>query len=118
LADAGSAVSEAAGLRCECRRALVERHEALEVPGVDSRDDRLEHLLRRGRRHLKPPFRYTVMCHGIATIRASGQYVNIGDTEMSHEVATKRKYELKKRAEEMAGTHLRITEAAIELHGT
>ncbi len=31
---------------------------------------------------------------------------------------TKRKYELKKRAEEMAETHLRITEAAIELHGT
>jgi AcrR family transcriptional regulator len=30
----------------------------------------------------------------------------------------RRKYELKKRAEEMAGTHLRITEAAIELHGT
>ena len=31
---------------------------------------------------------------------------------------TKRKYELKKRAEEMAETHLRITEAAIELHAT
>ena len=31
---------------------------------------------------------------------------------------TKRKYELKKRAEGMAETHLRITEAAIELHGT
>jgi AcrR family transcriptional regulator len=30
----------------------------------------------------------------------------------------KRKYELKKRAEEMAQTHRRITEAAIELHGT
>jgi AcrR family transcriptional regulator len=30
----------------------------------------------------------------------------------------KRKYELKKRAEGMAETHLRITEAAIELHGT
>ena len=29
-----------------------------------------------------------------------------------------RKYELKLRAEEMAETHLRITEAAIELHGT
>jgi AcrR family transcriptional regulator len=37
---------------------------------------------------------------------------------MSHEIAPKRKYELKKRAEEMAETHLRITEAAIELHGT
>jgi AcrR family transcriptional regulator len=30
----------------------------------------------------------------------------------------KRKYELKKRAEEMADTRRRITEAAIELHGT
>ena len=37
---------------------------------------------------------------------------------MSHESPPKRKYELKKRAEEMAETHLRITEAAIELHGT
>ena len=37
---------------------------------------------------------------------------------MSHEIVPKRKYELKKRAEEMAATHLRITEAAIELHGT
>jgi AcrR family transcriptional regulator len=37
---------------------------------------------------------------------------------MSRETAPKRKYELKKRAEEMAGTRLRITEAAIELHGT
>jgi AcrR family transcriptional regulator len=37
---------------------------------------------------------------------------------MSHEMPTKRKYELKKRAEEMAETRLRITEAAIELHGT
>ena len=30
----------------------------------------------------------------------------------------KRKYELKKRADEMAQTRLRITEAAVELHGT
>jgi AcrR family transcriptional regulator len=37
---------------------------------------------------------------------------------MSREIEPKRKYELKKRAEEMAKTHLRITEAAIELHGT
>jgi AcrR family transcriptional regulator len=37
---------------------------------------------------------------------------------MSHEIRTKRKYELKKRAEEMAETHRRITEAAIDLHGT
>jgi AcrR family transcriptional regulator len=37
---------------------------------------------------------------------------------MSREIRTKRKYEMKKRAEEVAGTHLRITEAAIELHGS
>jgi len=37
---------------------------------------------------------------------------------MSREIAPKRKYQLKKRAEEMAETHLRITEAAIDLHGT
>ena len=37
---------------------------------------------------------------------------------MSHQKSPKRKYELKKRADEMAQTHLRITEAAIELHGT
>ena len=37
---------------------------------------------------------------------------------MSRENPPKRKYELKKRAEEMAETHLRITEAALELHGT
>jgi AcrR family transcriptional regulator len=37
---------------------------------------------------------------------------------MSREISPRRKYELKKRAEEMAETHRRITEAAIELHGT
>lgn len=37
---------------------------------------------------------------------------------MSPEISTKRKYELKKRAEQMAETHQRITEAAIDLHGT
>ena len=37
---------------------------------------------------------------------------------MSRETRTKRKYELKKRAEEVAETRLRITEAAIDLHGT
>src|SRR5918998_1501329 len=37
---------------------------------------------------------------------------------MSRENPAKRKYELKRRAEEMAETRLRITEAAIELHGT
>jgi AcrR family transcriptional regulator len=37
---------------------------------------------------------------------------------MSSETSAKRKYELKKRAEDMARTHERITEAAIDLHGT
>jgi AcrR family transcriptional regulator len=37
---------------------------------------------------------------------------------MSRESPAKRKYELKKRADQMGETRLRITEAAIELHGT
>ena len=37
---------------------------------------------------------------------------------MSRQSPPTRKYELKKRAEEMAETHRRITEAGIELHGT
>ena len=37
---------------------------------------------------------------------------------MTSETRTKRKYELKKRADEMAQTRRRITEAAIGLHGT
>ena len=37
---------------------------------------------------------------------------------MSHEKSDRRKYELRKRAEQVADTRLRITEAAIELHGT
>ncbi len=37
---------------------------------------------------------------------------------MSRENEPRRRYELKKRADEMAETHRRITEAAIELHGT
>ena len=37
---------------------------------------------------------------------------------MSRESVPKRKYELKKRAEQVGETRLRITEAAIELHGT
>jgi AcrR family transcriptional regulator len=52
------------------------------------------------------------------TVPPPKQYVKIDDTVMSREMPTKRKYELKKRAEGMAETHLRITEAAIELHGT
>jgi AcrR family transcriptional regulator len=37
---------------------------------------------------------------------------------MSRDISPKRKYELKKRAADVAATHRRITEAAIELHGT
>ena len=37
---------------------------------------------------------------------------------MSRETTHKRKYELKKRAEQMGETRQRITEAAIELHGS
>ena len=37
---------------------------------------------------------------------------------MSREITPKRKYQLKKRAEQMGVTRRRITEAAIELHGT
>jgi AcrR family transcriptional regulator len=37
---------------------------------------------------------------------------------MSYERSGKRKYELRQRAEEMARTRRRITEAAVELHGT
>ena len=59
-----------------------------------------------------------MMCHGNAIVLPCERYVKIGDTVMSRENLPKRKYELKKRAEEMAETHLRITEAAIELHGT
>jgi AcrR family transcriptional regulator len=37
---------------------------------------------------------------------------------MSDEMTAKRRYELRKRADEMAGTRRRITEAAVRLHGT
>ena len=37
---------------------------------------------------------------------------------MADQIRTRRKYELKKRAEEMAETRRRITKAAVELHGT
>jgi AcrR family transcriptional regulator len=37
---------------------------------------------------------------------------------MSRETSPKRKYELKQRADDMAETHRRITDAAIELHAT
>src|SRR4051812_8298277 len=63
-------------------------------------------------------FQDTVMSHGSATIHRPSRCGKIGDTVMSRDISTKRKYELKKRAEDMAATHRRITEAAIELHGT
>lgn len=44
--------------------------------------------------------------------------VKIHCTEMSTEMPPRRKYELKKRAAEMAETRQRITAAAVELHGT
>ena len=54
----------------------------------------------------------------MATVPSSQQYVKIDDTHMSRERAPKRKYELKKRAEQVGETRQRITEAAIELHGS
>src|ERR1700754_5044485 len=53
-----------------------------------------------------------------AKVQTSDRSVKIDDTDMSRESPPKRKYELKQRAAEMAETHRRITEAAIELHGT
>src|SRR4051812_29545713 len=60
-------------------------------------------------------FRDTVMCYERPKIQIAPRSDKVDDTDMSRE---KRKYELKKRADGMAETHLRITEAAIELHGT
>ena len=54
----------------------------------------------------------------MTTIHASEPYGKIHDTIVSHELQTKRKYELKKRADQMGATRRRITEAAIALHGT
>src|SRR3990170_3766702 len=48
----------------------------------------------------------------------SAESVKIGCTAMDIQKNPKRKYELKKRAEEMAETRRRITEAAVGLHGT
>jgi AcrR family transcriptional regulator len=50
-------------------------------------------------------------------IRRFVPYVKIGCTPMADE-RSKRPYRLKKRAEAMSDTHRRITEAAMELHGT
>jgi AcrR family transcriptional regulator len=53
------------------------------------------------------------------TVHAPPRCGKIDDTVMSREINPKqRKYQLKKRAEAMADTHQRITDAAIELHGT
>src|SRR5262245_9378558 len=57
------------------------------------------------------------MCNDLATVQLSPRSVNIGSTAMSYESST-RKYELRKRADAMADTRQRITEAAVELHGT
>src|SRR4051794_3195506 len=66
-------------------------------------------------------FRDTAVCCGTtAKVRARQPCViiRIDDTMMRREMPPKRRYELKKRAEDVAATHRRITEAAIELHGT
>ncbi len=52
------------------------------------------------------------------TLRAPAESVKIGSTVVDRQIQPKRKYELKQRAVEMAETRLRITEAAVELHGT
>jgi AcrR family transcriptional regulator len=54
----------------------------------------------------------------MATVPSPERCVKIDDTMLSREIPHKRKYELKKRAEQVGETRLRITEAAIELHGT
>lgn len=59
-----------------------------------------------------------MVCYGKPTIPPAEGSVKIGDTTMSRENVPKRRYELKKRAEQMAETQQRITDAAIELHGT
>jgi AcrR family transcriptional regulator len=58
------------------------------------------------------------LCVAECTVHHAGRYGKIDDTIVSHEISTKRKYELKKRAEQMGETRRRITEAAIELHGS
>ena len=52
------------------------------------------------------------------TVPPSERSVKIDNTMVSRESPPKRKYELKKRAEQVGETRLRITEAAIDLHGT
>ena len=54
----------------------------------------------------------------MATVPPSERCVKIDNTMVSRESPPKRKYELKKRAEQVGETRLRITEAAIDLHGT
>ena len=52
------------------------------------------------------------------TIRTTREHVNIGCTVMAYEKTSKRRYQLKKRAETMAETRRRIAAAAVDLHGT
>ncbi len=54
----------------------------------------------------------------MATVPPYERCVKIDNTMVSRESPPKRKYELKKRAEQVGETRLRITEAAIDLHGT
>jgi len=54
----------------------------------------------------------------MATVPSSVPCVKIDNTIVSREIPPKRKYELKKRAEQVGETRMRITEAAIDLHGS
>jgi AcrR family transcriptional regulator len=56
-----------------------------------------------------------MVCSGIGSVGNAAGSVKIGCTLMSPQ---KRKYELRRRAEGMQETRRRITEAAVELHGT
>ena len=52
------------------------------------------------------------------TVRHPGESVKIGCTDMDDQKPPRRRYELKRRADEMTRTRRRITEAAVELHGS
>lgn len=53
-----------------------------------------------------------------ANLRGATRSVNIRHTVTYHENRARRTYRLKKRADAMAATRRRITEAAVELHGS
>src|SRR4051812_38002209 len=63
---------------------------------------------------MMPSFRSTAMFYE-CLIRPPPRCVNIGCTVMAHQ---KRRYEQRKRAEDVAATRRRITEAAVELHSS